>query len=139
MRTCSILLAALCSMALASPQAISTSQINGTVRDAAGLSVPGAEVKATQTATGLVRSTTTSTDGGFVLIDLPIGPYQLEVSKEGFSKFLQSGIVLQVGSNPNIDVALKVVSVSEQVVVEANANLVETRNAGVGKIGRAHV
>jgi hypothetical protein len=115
-------------------QAISTSQINGTVRDSSGLAVPEAEVKATQTATGLVRSATTGADGSFVLTDLPIGPYQLEVSKEGFSKFVQSGIVLQVGSNPNVDVALKVGSVSEQVVVQADASLVETRNAGVGTV-----
>ena len=35
--------------------------------------------------------------------------------KEGFSKYVQTGIVLQVASNPAIDVALKVGTVSEQV------------------------
>src|SRR5207302_3932218 len=64
----------------------------------------------------------------------PVGPYQLEVSKEGFAKYVQSGIVLQVGSNPTLEVALKVGAVSEQVQVEANAALVETRNAGVGTV-----
>jgi len=115
-------------------QAISTSQINGTVQDASGLAVPGAEVKATQTATGLVRTAVTGTDGLYVLTNLPVGPYQLEVSKEGFAKYLQSGIVLQVGSNPTVDVSLKVGSVAEQVQVEANASLVETRNSGVGGV-----
>ena len=62
-------------------QAISTSQINGTVRDASGLAVAGAEVKATQTATGLVRTSTSGTEGSFVLTDLPVGPYQLEAGK----------------------------------------------------------
>ena len=47
--------------------------------------------------------------------NLPIGPYKLEASKEGFSSFLQSGIVLQVDSNPTIDVVLRVGSVTEQV------------------------
>src|SRR5262245_28697966 len=121
-----------CAMACA--QAISTSQINGTVRDSSGLAVPGAEVKATQTATALARTTTTGTDGAFVLADLPIGPYRLEVSREGFSKYVQSGIVLQVASNPTIDVSLKVGSLAEQVQVEANAALVEVRNAGVGTV-----
>src|ERR1700733_828206 len=79
-------------------QAISTSQINGTVRDATGLAVPGAEVKATQTETGLVRTVTSGADGGYILTNLPVGPYQVEVSKDGFSKYVQSGIVLQVGS-----------------------------------------
>ena len=73
-------------------------------------------------------------DGSFVLTNLPVGPYTLEVSKEGFSKYVQSGIVLQVGSNPNIDVALKVGSVTEQVQVEANASQVETRSTGVGQV-----
>jgi hypothetical protein len=115
-------------------QAISTSQINGTVRDASGLAVAGAEVKATQTATGLVRTSISGPDGSFVLTDLPVGPYQLEASKGGFSKYVQSGIVLQVGSNPNIEISLKIGAVTEQVVVEAGASLVETRNAGVGTV-----
>jgi hypothetical protein len=115
-------------------QAISTSQISGTVRDASGLAVPGADVKVTQSDTGLVRTATTAADGGFVLPNLPIGPYQIEVSKEGFSKYLQSGIVLQVASNPQIDVTLRVGSITEQVEVQANANLVETRNAGLGQV-----
>ena len=115
-------------------QAISTSQINGTVQDASGLAVPGAEVKATQTATGLVRTVTSGADGAFVLTNLPVGPYQIEVSKEGFSKYVQAGIVLQVGSNPNIEVALKVGAVSEQVQVEAHAAMVETRNSCVSGV-----
>ena len=115
-------------------QAISTSQINGTVRDSTGLAVPGSEVKATQTETGLVRTVTSGADGGYTITNLPVGPYQVEVSKEGFSKYVQSGIVLQVGSNPTVDIALKVGAVTEQVQVEANGALVETRNAGVGSV-----
>lgn len=75
MRAHHILLSALFATVITWAQAISTSQINGTVRDATGLAVPSAEVRATQTATGFVRSTTTGTDGGFVLVDLPIGPW----------------------------------------------------------------
>lgn len=115
-------------------QAISTSQINGTVRDQTALPVAGAVVKATQTATGLARSVFSGPDGSFVITDLPVGPYQLEVSKDGFSKYVQSGIVLRVAGNPNLEVALKVGSVSEQVEVQADANLVETRSAGVGTV-----
>jgi hypothetical protein len=104
------------------------------VQDSSGGAVPGAEVKATQTATGLVRTIVSGADGSYVLTNLPVGPYQLEVTKDGFSKYVQSGIVLQVGSNPSVEVALKVGAVSEQVQVEANASLVETRNSGVGQV-----
>lgn len=115
-------------------QAASTAQINGTVRDASGLGVPGADIKATQTATGLVRTITSGPDGMYVITNLPIGPYQLEISKEGFSKYVQSGIVLQVDANPTVDANLKVGSVSEQVEVQADAALVETRSTGVGTV-----
>ena len=109
-------------------------QIHGTVQDASGAAVAGVEVKATQTETNTVRIATSGSDGGYVLTNLPIGPYQVEVSKPGFTKYVQSGIVLQVNSDPAIDVALKVGAVTEQVNVEANATLVETRNSGVGSV-----
>ena len=115
-------------------QAISTAQINGTVQDATGLAVPGAEIKATQTETGLVRAATSGADGSYILTNLPVGRYQMEVTKQGFSRYVQSGIVLQVGGNPTVDIPLKVGTVSEQVQVEANATLVETRSAGIGQV-----
>ena len=115
-------------------QSNATAQINGIVQDATGSAVPGAEVKVTQTDTGLTRTVSSGADGNYILPSLPVGPYRLEVSKDGFSKYLQSGIVLQVGSNPNIDVGLKLGAVTEQVQVEANAALVETRSAGIGQV-----
>ena len=111
-----------------------TAQISGTVKDSSGLVVPDAEVKVTQTATGAVRTTTSHADGGYVLPNLPVGPYLLEVNKAGFAKYVQSGIVLQVDANPTIDAALKVGSVNEQVTVQADANLVETHSTGVGTV-----
>lgn len=98
-------------------QAISTSQIKGTVQDASGSAVPDAQVKVTQTANGAARTVTTGADGSYLFTELPIGPYQLEVTKQGFNKYVQTGITLQVNSNPTIDVALKVGAVTEQVVV----------------------
>ena len=112
----------------------STAQINGVVRDVSGLSVPGAEIKATQTATGLVRTVVSNQEGAYTLTSLPIGPYLLEFSKNGFTKYVQSGVQLQVDSNPTVDATLKVGSVTESIVVEANASLVETHNTNIGQV-----
>src|SRR5260370_25894888 len=98
---------------LAWGQAISTSQIQGTVQDSTGLAVPGAEVKVTHTDTGAIRTVTTGSDGGYVLTNLPIGPYQLDVSKEGFAKYVQTGIVLQIAANPTIDLTSKLRSLPD--------------------------
>jgi len=115
-------------------QNVSTSQIQGTISDPTGAAVPGAVVKATQTGTGLVRTVTTGQDGGYVLANLPIGPYRLDVTKAGFSNYAQTGIVLQVSVNPTIDVVLKIGTAAESVQVEANAAQVETQATGVGQV-----
>lgn len=112
----------------------STAQIHGTVRDASGSVVPGAEVRAIQTDTGVARTATSATDGGYILTALPVGPYRLEFTKDGFTKAVESGIVLQVNTDPAIDIALRVGAVNEQVSVEANAALVETRSSGIGEV-----
>ncbi len=112
----------------------STAQIHGTVQDPSGAAITDADVKAIQVETGVTRSVASEADGGFVLTNLPLGPYRLEVSKEGFAKFVSTGIVLQVGSDPAVAIALKVGSTNEQVNVEANAALVETRATGVGEV-----
>ena len=95
-------------------QSAATSQIAGTVQDSSGLGIPGAQVKAIQTDTGLTRNAETGADGGYILLSLPIGPYRLEVSKQGFSTYVQNGIVLQVDSNPTIDAKLQVGAVTSR-------------------------
>jgi len=111
-----------------------TAQISGSVRDQSGAVLPGAEVTATQTDTGIARSTVTNETGSYVLANLPLGPYKLEASLPGFRMFVQSGILLTVNSSPVINPVLQVGQVSEQVEVQANASLVETRNVGVGQV-----
>src|SRR6185369_46234 len=81
-----------------------TSQIQGTVLDSTGSAVPGADIKATQTATGAVRNATSGADGAYVLSSLPIGPYRVEVSKQGFTTYVQTGITLLVNGSPTVDV-----------------------------------
>lgn len=117
-----------------SAQVISTSQIRGTVQDASGAAVADAQVKLTQTATGATRTITTGADGGYVVPDLPVGPYQLEVTKQGFNRYVQTGIVLQVGVNPTVNITLQVGAVTQEVEVSAGAAMAETQSEGVGEV-----
>ncbi len=109
-----------------------TAQIHGTVQDSSGAAVPSANVKATQTDTAVSRTVITEADGSYVLTALPLGPYTIEVSREGFNTAVEKGIVLQVSSDPMVRVTLEVGSVTQTVSVEANALQVETRRVGVG-------
>src|SRR6185503_8789074 len=108
-----------------------TAQISGTARDQSGAVLPGVEIHVTQTDTGVTRDAISNETGSYVLPNLAIGPYRLEASLPGFRTYAQTGIVLQVNSSPSINVILEVGQVTEQVEVQANATLVETRNAGV--------
>ena len=112
----------------------STAQVSGSVKDQTGAVLPGTEVTMTQTETGLTRTTVTDETGSYSLPNLPIGPYRLEASLPGFRSYAQSGIVLQVNSNPVINVVLQVGQVSDEVAVQANAALVETRSTAVGQV-----
>jgi len=91
-----------------------TAQISGTVKDQSGAVLPGVEVTATQTDTGIVRTTVSNETGSYVLPNLVTGPYRLEASLPGFRSFVQTGIVLQVNASPVINPVLEVGQVSEQ-------------------------
>jgi len=134
-RTSKLVMTAVVGLALClAAFAQSVSQISGTVRDPSGLGIPGAQVTVTQTDTGLSRSTMTGANGDYSLPSLPIGPYRIEVRKEGFSTYVQSGIVLQVDTAPTIDPVMKVGAVSESVEVQAEAAMVESHSTGVGQV-----
>src|ERR1043165_7927243 len=110
----------------------STAQITGTVRDTSGAVLPGVDVTAVQTDTGFRRSAVTESTGLFVLSNLPIGPYRLEAMLSGFRAFQQTGIVLQVNANPEINITLSLGEVTETVSVQGATPLVETRSPGIG-------
>ena len=115
-------------------QAGSTAQITGLVRDDTGGVLPGVDVTAIQADIGLRRTVVTDAAGSYVLSNLPVGPYRLEVSLAGFRTYVQTGIVLQVNGTPTINVVLALGDLTETVAVEASAPLVETRNPGIGEV-----
>src|SRR5438128_6368647 len=112
----------------------STAQISGAIKDQTGAVLPGVEVTMTQTSTGFKRSAVTDETGSYILPSLPVGPYRLEAALPGFRTYVQTGIVLQVNSNPVINGVLQVGQVSDEVNVQADAALVETRSTGVGAV-----
>ena len=111
-----------------------TAQISGSVKDQTGAVLPGVEITAMQTATGAKRTAVTDESGAYTLQNLAIGPYTIEASLPGFKTYVQTGIVLQVGTNPIVNPVLQVGQVADQVEVTADAALVESRSSGVGNV-----
>ena len=124
----------LVTLAATGAQAQATAQITGTVKDPSGGVLPGASVSVTQTDTGFKREVVTDADGLFSFPSIPIGPYRLEVMLQGFRTSVQTGIMLQVNANPVVPVTMALGEVAETITVQANAQVVETRNLGVGQV-----
>ena len=68
-----------------------TAQISGAVQDQSGAVLPGVEVTATQTETGIARMTVTNETGHYVLPNLPLGPYKLEGALPGLTTITRQG------------------------------------------------
>ena len=111
-----------------------TAQLSGTVRDESGGVLPGVTITVTQTDTGFTRSVVSDATGAYVLSNLPLGPYRLEVSLQGFRTYVQTGIVLQVGAAPTINAVLGVGNLEETVSVEAAAPLVDVQSSGISEV-----
>ena len=111
-------------LAAANVWAQATAQINGTVADSSGAVLPGVTVIAIQTETGFRREAVTDETGSYALLNLPTGPYRIDATLSGFRAFSQTGVVLQVGSNPVILVMMELGSLEETSSVEAAAPLV---------------
>src|SRR5262249_53799929 len=115
-------------------QAVAGAQIAGIVTDPAGAAVPGAQLTATQTETNTSYSAVSGVNGAYVMPYLPVGPYRLEVSASGFAKYVQTGILLSVGNNVAVNVALTIGSTQQQVQVSADAAMVETRDTATSQV-----
>src|SRR6185437_6904362 len=99
---------------------------HGAVQDSSGAVVAGAQIRATQIDTGRVQSTTSGSDGIYILPNLPVGAYRVDVVSQAFKSYSQSGIVLQVGNNVQVNIVLQIGSVSDHVDVSADAAMVQT-------------
>src|SRR5213593_4369377 len=127
------------SLVFAQSQA-TTGVIEGTVVDASGASLPGVTVTVKNTATNFEQTAVTDRSGRFRVVLLPLGPYQVTATLEGFGTHVQKGLDLGVGQTLTVPIAMKQAAVSEQIVVTAAAPLIETaRTEGATRIDEKSV
>ena len=97
-----------------------TGSIAGTVTDATGAVIPGANVTARNTATNEAHSTTSGASGSYSLPNLSVGPYEITVKKEGFKVFHLPSIELTVAQAFTVDPKLVAGAASEEITVRAD-------------------
>jgi hypothetical protein len=111
-----------------------TGNISGTVTDASGAVIAGANVVVTNTATGVSTTLTSNDQGRYNAPDLVVGPYQISASKSGFQTTVQKNVNVSVGSQLVVNVTLQVGQAQETVTVESEVSQVETQSTAISSL-----
>ena len=113
---------------------INRANLNGTVTDPSGASIPNAKVEAIAPDTGLKRDSTTGSSGVYSISSLPTGTYDLTVSANGFKTLQEKGIELAVGQTRTVNVQLEVGAPTTTVEVRASAQALDSNNAEISTV-----
>ena len=98
--------------------------LSGTVVDTQGAVIPGADVKAKNTGTGIENNVVTGSDGSFTIPSLPGGVYAVTVSLQGFKTVTLNAVTLNAAVPANVKVTLQVGALEENVTVTGDSALV---------------
>src|ERR1700744_5931094 len=111
-----------------------TATILGTVTDAAGAALTGADVTVTDLDTKQAHHETTSGSGAYRFDGLAVGTYRVDISSSGFRTFSENNIELLVNQERRVDGHMEIGNVEQKVLVNATAVQVETTNTQLGQV-----
>jgi hypothetical protein len=103
--------------------------LTGTITDPAGALVPGADMVLTNPATGISVRTVSTEAGNYAFGNLSAGQYDVTVERQGFRRFEQKGIGVQVARTVRVDIIMQLGSTSESITVAADASMLKTESA----------
>src|SRR6266700_549807 len=109
--------------------------ISGTVRDASGASVPGAQVVVANESKGIRRTLTTTEAGVFTAPSLAPAPgYTVTATKQGFAEYEMKEIQVMVGQNIGLEVVLAVAGAATQIQVDTAPPIVDNTKTDVSQV-----
>jgi hypothetical protein len=114
-------------------QGSTTQNLSGTVVDASGAVIPGADITAKHTGTGVVNTAVSNTEGLFSIPSLPIGTYVVTVTLQGFKQVVINNVVLTSGAGAAVKATMEVGGVSEQVTVSSSSEIVQTQSSAISQ------
>ena len=123
----------LTSFTLGLAQSTSASLV-GRITDPANALIVGAKVVLICAGTNIRYVDVTNGSGEYHLTNLAPNSYRLEIQKSGFKKLVKPDVVLHVQDALRIDLHMTLGDVSETVMVESGAPLVNTESATVSTV-----
>src|SRR6185503_2023962 len=123
-----------CSMGtFAYAQGATTQTLSGSVVDASGAVIPGADITAKHTGTGIAYNAVSNGEGLFSLPSLPVGTYSVTVTLQGFKTVIIKDVALSSAAPASVKATLEVGGVSEQVTVSSTSEIVQTQSSTVAQ------
>jgi len=125
------------SLLFAAPAAAQTSvgaTLEGTVSDQSEAIIVGAQVRFFDPATGLSRTLTTDGKGHFLASELPVGTYEVRVSKPGFAPYLHTGVTLTLGQTARLSIQLAPAGLVQKVTVTEQPPLINPSETTVATL-----
>ena len=119
---------------VASPALAQTGQINGVLTDNTGSVVPGASVKAVETATGLSRDTVSGVDGRYTFTSLRPTTYDITAELSGFRTTQRKGVILQANENLTVSFSLELGNLEETLTVTGQSPTVDVTSSALSEV-----
>ncbi len=108
-----------------------TASLRGLITDPSGARINQATVTLSSSEKGISRTTQADKEGSYSFGLLPPSIYTLTVEAKGFKGYKQTGVTLDAGQSASQDVSLTLGAQQEQVVVSAEAPLLQTSNSNI--------
>jgi hypothetical protein len=132
-RVLALILSMLFSIGAASAQT-ATGTISGSVRDSTGAVIPGVAVTSRNIATGASRTVVTDEQGRYRIANVEPGEYELRAALAGFRTAVRSSLMVTVGGTTDTELELTVGNVAEEVTVQIEAPMIETRRVDLSRV-----
>ncbi len=104
----------------------------GNITDSSGAAIPDAAVSATNEASGVAVNTQSTSAGSYRFTELPLGKYDVTVTKQGFQKNVQTGVLVTLGTTSSLNIIMAIGTEATTVTVDASAPTVQTQSSDVG-------
>jgi hypothetical protein len=109
-------------------------RIRGTVMDPSGGAVPSATVTLINEATHATRDVQTGANGEYIFLEVPVGSYEIDLTLQGFKKYIRKGVVLDLNQVLTVDVGLQLGGSTDVVEVTGAPPVVDTTSTQLGAV-----
>jgi len=109
-------------------------RFRGTVMDPSGGAVPAATVTLINEATHATREVQSGANGEYIFVEVPVGTYEINLTMQGFKKYVRKGMVLDLNQVLTVDIALQIGGATEVVEVTGAPPVVDTSSTQLGAV-----